>query len=116
MEKRLIVILSISLTAALLVIAFQAGRLSVKTNAPTPQTAAVTASENRTETAPISPPVTAPVSAPPVEQRAAPADKERPPSPFPAAPQAPLPLPHEERANAPHGAPETGSSASIASY
>jgi hypothetical protein len=108
MEKRLIVILSISLVAALLVIAYQAGRMSVKTNGSTPQTQAVTGAEKRTETAPV--------SAPPVEQRAAPPNEEQRPLPFPSVPKAQLPLPREEHADTPHGPSETGSAAAIASY
>jgi hypothetical protein len=108
MEKRLIAILSVSLIAALLVIAFQAGRMSVKINESTPQTVAITGADKRSETVPV--------SAPRVDQWPASAYKEQQPLPFPGASKAELPLPGYEHADAQHGPSEADSAAAIASY
>jgi len=120
MEKRLIAILSVSLIAALLVIAFMAGRMSVQTNESAVRTAAVTGSGRPVEPPPAASPVSAPVSPPvlppPVEQRQAPADKQQQPLPLSRAPEPQLPLRREDRAEAPHAAPQTGPAPAITSY
>ena len=124
MERRLIAVLSVTLIAALVVIAFQAGKLSVKTNGSIPQTAAVARPERPVETqrleAPAPAPTLTPLPPPPVEQWPAPAGKEQltPPQPALEAPRsyAPPPLPREERLDTPRRSTEAGPAAAIASY
>jgi outer membrane biosynthesis protein TonB len=121
-EKRLVAVLSVSLVAALIVIAYQAGKLSaVRQNESIPPPAAVTASEKPEEAAPIPPPPVEP-AAPPVDKPqepllppppSTPAETPRPYAP-PPSPSA-LP-PRVEHTEPPHPPPQTGSSAAIASY
>jgi hypothetical protein len=117
-EKRLIAVLSVSLVAALIVIAFQAGKLSVRQNESIPPAVAVAATQKPTE--PIDPPRPAeavPISPPPVDPRGPSVDKQPEPSALPP-PYTPPPVP-PPRVNQPEPsrpAPETGSSAAIVSY
>jgi hypothetical protein len=125
MENRLIAILSVSLLAALIVIAFQAGKLSVKPNEATLQTAPVVRPERPAE-GQISIEAQRPAEAPPLfprptEPHAASADKAQVLLPLqttlaPAHPSVSLPLPSGERGDPPHRPLETGSAAAIASY
>jgi len=118
MEKRLIAILSVSLMAALLVIAFMAGRMSVKPNGPTHETVAVSGGEK--------PAQAAPVSSPTVEQRPGPGEKDQLLSQNPSAqssipqsprvPDAKVAFPREEHTDARPRPSDTGSAAPIASY
>ena len=126
MEKRLVAGLSISLVAALIVIAFQAGKLSVRQNESIPPAATVTATQKLAE--PIDAPKPAEVasiSPPPVDQHAPSTDKQQQPLVLPPPTPAttprsytppPEPLPRVEHPAPPRPASETGSSAAIASY
>jgi hypothetical protein len=125
MEKRLIAILSVSLVAALMMIAFQAGKLSVKPSEGTPQTSPVVRAEKPAEAQ-----ITieserlseaAPLISPPIDPRAASADLAQLLQPLQTSPDAPhhsepLPLPRGEQANPPHRPSDTGSAAAVASY
>jgi hypothetical protein len=120
MEKRLIAILSVSLIAALMVIAFQAGKLYVKPNQSIPQTATVITAEKPAEAQGT--PELAPVSPISADKLGTSDDKEQFVRPPQTAPDTPPALPREERADAPHRPDpphrpsETGSAAAIASY
>ena len=118
MEKRLIAILSVSLVAALMVIAFQAGKLSVRQNESPPPAATVATPQTRAEPAtPVAPPrpiEVAPIPPPPVEQRAPSVERQQQPLLTPAPPA--VPTPRVEHPEPPRPAPQTNPSAALTSY